>query len=87
MKAISILIYSLIFCINTSFAQQVVQPKIMVIPYTKEGEDIRTVLEADENKRIILTKIKDPNRVRNIINDLIEEDRANRKVHQSEIQH
>ena len=35
------------------------QPKIMVIPYTKQGEDIRTVLEADENKRIVLTKIKE----------------------------
>ena len=31
-------------------AQTVVQPKIMVIPYTKEGEDIRTVLEEDSNK-------------------------------------
>lgn len=40
-------------------AQTVVQPKIMVIPYTKEGEDIRTVLENDENKRIVLTKIKE----------------------------
>ena len=40
-------------------AQNIVQPKIMVIPYTKEGEDIRTVLEADENKRIVLTKIKE----------------------------
>lgn len=39
--------------------QTVVQPKIMVIPYTKEGEDIRTVLENDENKRIVLTKIKE----------------------------
>jgi hypothetical protein len=37
----------------------VVQPKIMVIPYTKEGEDIRTLLENDENKRIALTKIKE----------------------------
>lgn len=36
-----------------------VQPKIMVIPYTKEGEDIRMVLEADVNKRIVLTKIKE----------------------------
>lgn len=35
------------------------QPKIMVIPYTKEGEDIRTVLEKDANKRIVLTKIKE----------------------------
>lgn len=31
----------------------------MVIPYTKEGEDIRTVLEKDANKRIVLTKIKE----------------------------
>lgn len=36
-----------------------VQPKIMVIPYTKQGEDIRTILEEDVNKRIILTKIKE----------------------------
>jgi hypothetical protein len=36
-----------------------VQPKIMVIPYTKEGEDLRTVLEDDENKRIAITKIKE----------------------------
>ncbi len=36
-----------------------VQPKIMAIPYTKEGEDIRTILEADVNKRIALTKIKE----------------------------
>ena len=40
-------------------AQTVVQPKIMVIPYTKEGEDIRTILENDENKRVALTKIKE----------------------------
>ena len=43
----------------TLCSQTVVQPKIMVIPYTKEGEDIRTILEGDENKRIILTKIKE----------------------------
>lgn len=36
-----------------------VQPKIMVIPYTKEGEDIRTVLEDDVNRRIAITKIKE----------------------------
>lgn len=36
-----------------------VQPKIMVVPFTKEGEDIRTVLEEDVNKRIVLTKIKE----------------------------
>lgn len=38
---------------------QKVQPKIMVIPYVKEGEDLRTILEADVNKRICITKIKE----------------------------
>ena len=36
-----------------------VQPKIMVIPYTKEGEDIRTILEEDVSRRIAITKIKE----------------------------
>ena len=36
-----------------------IQPRIMVIPYTKEGEDIRTILEDDVNKRIVITKIKE----------------------------
>jgi len=36
-----------------------VQPKIMVIPFTKEGEDIRTILEQDETRRVALTKVKE----------------------------
>ena len=42
-------------------AQQTVtvQPKIMVVPFVKEGEYIRNVLENDVNKRIVLTKIKE----------------------------
>jgi hypothetical protein len=36
-----------------------VQPKIMVIPFTKEGEDLRTILEQDVNRRIAITKIKE----------------------------
>jgi hypothetical protein len=35
-----------------------VQPKIMVIPYVKEGEDLRTVLESDFNKREVIAKVK-----------------------------
>ena len=35
------------------------KPKMMVIPFTKQGEDIRTILENDVNKRIALTKIKE----------------------------
>lgn len=37
----------------------IVQPKIMVVPFVKEGEDIRTVLEEDADKRIVLTKVKE----------------------------
>ncbi len=35
------------------------QPRIMVIPFTKEGEDLRTILEEDINRRIAITKIKE----------------------------
>lgn len=45
--------------VNTSSQIQTVQPKIMVIPFVKEGEDLRTILEGDINKRIALTKIKE----------------------------
>ncbi|MCH5308866.1 MAG: hypothetical protein J1E58_03315 [Prevotella sp.] len=58
MKKIVALLHLVFFAIGC-MAQSVSQPKIMVIPYTKQGEDIRTVLEADENKRIVLTKIKE----------------------------
>lgn len=44
---------------NSNGQVQTVQPKIMVIPFTKEGEDIRIILEADVNKRIAITKIKE----------------------------
>lgn len=36
-----------------------VQPKIMVLPYIKQGEDYRTILEEDVNKRIALSKVKE----------------------------
>jgi hypothetical protein len=69
-KSIIIFIPLMIFCAgNVSFCQSAstnsggqvvtVQPKIMVIPFTKEGEDIRTILEADVNRRIAITKIKE----------------------------
>ena len=59
MKKLYLLIIFAIISFGKGWSQMVVQPKIMVIPYTKEGEDIRTVLEEDENKRIVLTKIKE----------------------------
>jgi hypothetical protein len=35
------------------------QPRIIVVPFTKSGEDIRTVLEADVNRRVAVTKIQE----------------------------
>lgn len=59
MKRFFTVVITLIFFLCANANVHIVQPKIMVIPYTKEGEDIRTILESDENKRIILTKIKE----------------------------
>ncbi len=45
-----------------SFSQQevkTVQPTIMVIPFVKENQDIRTILEDDFNKRIAISKVKE----------------------------
>lgn len=58
MKFVYAILFAIVEIISVN-AQTVVQPKIIVIPYTKEGEDIRTVLEQDENKRIVLTKVKE----------------------------
>lgn len=44
---------------EVSANQVSVQPKIMVVPFVKENEDVRTVLENDADKRIVLTKIKE----------------------------
>jgi hypothetical protein len=61
--------FSQVSLINSAYSQNAatnsggqvttVQPKIMVIPYTKEGEDLRIILESDENKRIAIAKIKE----------------------------
>ena len=60
-RALLLAVLSLIISITGKTVAQVatVQPKIMVIPYVKQGEDLRTVLENDVNKRIALTKIKE----------------------------
>lgn len=58
-KIILALFLSCIGFVTRAQETATVQPKIMVVPFTKEGEDIRTVLEEDVNKRIVLTKIKE----------------------------
>jgi len=59
-----ILLFILIIVCNNNniIAQEPIkttQPSIMVMPFTKEGQDIRTVLEEDFNKRIAITKVKE----------------------------
>ena len=48
---------------NLSIGQEktvnTVQPTIMVLPFTKEGQDIRTILEDDFNKRIAIAEVKE----------------------------
>lgn len=58
MKKLTLLFIALL-TILSSTAAVTVQPKIMVVPFVKENEDIRTLLEEDANKRIILTKVKE----------------------------
>ncbi len=49
-----------VFAFGAGYAQSPnIQPTIMVVPFTKEGEDIRKVLESDVNKRAALTSIKE----------------------------
>lgn len=63
-KIINCFIFQLILCaviypLQVKAQQATVQPKIMVVPFVKEGEDIRMVLEEDADKRIVLTKVKE----------------------------
>jgi Family of unknown function (DUF6175) len=69
-----------------------IQPIIMVIPYTKEGEDIRKVLESDISKRVALAKVNEAfgNRrfmTRDFVATLkaLEVDKAFRSENQSDI--
>ena len=41
------------------FSQNTNLPKIMVIPFTKDGEDLRTILDNDINTRIAIAKVNE----------------------------
>lgn len=52
----------ILLCTTCSVVAQnnnVVQPKIMVVPYVVEGVDIRQTIESDPNIRIVLSKIRE----------------------------
>lgn len=53
------LLLTILICSIVLAQTATVQPKIMVIPYTKQGEDITQVIENDINKRIVLAKIRE----------------------------
>ena len=36
-----------------------VQPKIIVVPFVKEGVDVRQLIENDDNVKIVLSKVKE----------------------------
>ena len=45
--------------LNAQERPATVQPTIIVIPFTKEDEDVRTVLEADIARRVAIAKVKE----------------------------
>ncbi|MDW3195089.1 MAG: DUF6175 family protein [Cytophagales bacterium] len=55
---IVLLIVSRLNLAQEAQGENTVQPTIMVIPFTKEGEDIRTIIEEDPNKRISMSEVK-----------------------------
>lgn len=59
MKRYYVILVTIFFSCIALAQTATVQPKIMVIPYTKQGEDIAHVIENDVNKRIVLTKIRE----------------------------
>lgn len=54
-----LLILATFFCTLSSLAQGDPARRIMVIPFTKDGEDIRTVLDKDANRRIAITRVQE----------------------------
>lgn len=44
---------------NNTGGTKTAQPKIMVVPYVKDGQDLRTVMDEDFNTRIAVAKIKE----------------------------
>ena len=58
MRAPMVLLAALL-CTLPSMAQGNPERRIMVIPFTKDGEDIRTVLDKDVNRRIAITRVQE----------------------------
>lgn len=59
MKNLTIFLISLVATLCNAQNSTTVQPKIMVMPYVTEGNDIRQTIETDPNIRIVLSKIRE----------------------------
>ncbi|MGN1375681.1 MAG: DUF6175 family protein [Prevotella sp.] len=60
MKKYLFLILSMVICLPAiAQTSATVQPKIMVVPYVKEGKDIKQIIENNSNIRIVLSKIRE----------------------------
>lgn len=74
MKKISLMLLSLMVSLEI-FAQVVtIQPSIVVVPFIKQGQDYRTIYEADPNMRIVMATICDAfnSRMPSSTNDLVQ---------------
>lgn len=59
MRNLIILLFSLVATFCNAQNSTTVQPKIIVMPYVTEGNDIRLCIETDPNMRIVLSKIRE----------------------------
>lgn len=59
MKHLFLIVLAFVTTLLNAQNSATVQPKIMVMPYVAEGNDIRQVIETDSNIRIILSKIRE----------------------------
>ncbi len=59
MRKFIISLFSLVVAFSSAQNISTVQPKIMVVPYVTEGNDIRQTIEKDPNIRIVLSKIRE----------------------------
>lgn len=59
MKHLFLMVLAFVATLLNAQNSATVQPKIMVMPYVTEGNDIRQVIETDPNIRLVLSKIRE----------------------------
>lgn len=59
MRNLILLVFALVSTLANAQNTATVHPKIMVMPYMTEGNDIRQAIETDPNIRVVLSKIRE----------------------------